>query len=122
MSWIAFADASASTICASASRFAASSVPSALRICACLSPSAVVIVARFVRSAAACFSMACCIDSEGRMSRTSALFTTIPQSEASVAMPSLRRALISSRRVSASSISMCPTMARSVVMMRFWMA
>ena len=74
------------------------------------------------RSAAACISIARCIDSEGLMSWISTDFTVRPQSMASSAMLSRRRALILSREDSAASRSISPMIERSVVMIRLRIA
>ena len=94
----------------------ASSRASACRIADCLVPSALVTIALRSRSAEACASMAFCIDSEGLMSWISTDFTVRPQSMASSATPSRKRALILSRFDKASSSVMSPMIDRRVVM------
>ncbi|OQC18828.1 MAG: hypothetical protein BWX71_02686 [Deltaproteobacteria bacterium ADurb.Bin072] len=113
---------SARTTLAWASSLLASILPSAWRIAAAFSPSALVTVALRARSAAACSSMARCMVSEGLISWISTVLSMMPQSAMSSEMLSLSRALIFSRDDRASSRFISPMMERSDVWTRFWMA
>ena len=82
---------------------------------ACSSPSALMTLARRSRSASAWRAMARFISGGRSTSFTSTADTSIPQDSVRESMMFLRMALIFSRFISSSSISVSPSTERSVV-------
>ena len=79
--------------------------PSAVRICDCLTPSALRIAARRSRSARICFSIESCTDAGGSMALSSTRFTRMPQRPVASSRTPRSWLLIWSRPVSVCSRS-----------------